>query len=72
MTTRMHHPEHGWTHAYGDDEVAAHEANGWVVEKLTIPGERAVPVVPVTAAETAYWIGNAPAKRKPGRPPKAK
>jgi hypothetical protein len=42
MTTRMHHPEHGWTHAYGDAEVAAHEANGWVVEKLTIPGERAV------------------------------
>jgi hypothetical protein len=71
MTTRMHHPEHGWTHAYGDAEVAAHEANGWVVEKLTIPGERAVPVVPVTAAEAAYWI-NPPQKKKPGPKPKAK
>ena len=60
MTTRMHHPEHGWTHAYGDAEVAAHEANGWVVEKLTIPGERAVP------------LPTEQPKRKPGRPAKAK
>jgi hypothetical protein len=64
MTTRMFHPEHGWTHAYGDAEVAAHEARGWQVEKLTIPGERAAPLELPVLSE--------PPKRKPGRPPKAK
>jgi hypothetical protein len=57
MTTRMHHPEHGWTHAYTPEEIEAMQKHGWEVEKLTIPGERAVPEQP---------------KRKPGRPPKAK
>jgi hypothetical protein len=77
MTTRMHHPEHGWTHAYGDAEVAAHEANGWVVEKLTIPGERAVIGNFASASAVGRPVPDvvqfyAEPKRKPGRPRKAK
>jgi hypothetical protein len=33
MATRMQHPEHGWTHAYDEGEVARLEKLGWSVEK---------------------------------------
>jgi hypothetical protein len=74
MTTRMFHPEHGWTHAYGDAEVAAHEARGWQVEKLTIPGERAVPLRDALIRPLSLHEGRdeMTPRRKPGRPPKAK
>lgn len=32
MTTRMMHPEHGWTHAYDASEVESLKAQGWIVE----------------------------------------
>lgn len=56
MTTRMMHPEHGWTHAYGEADIEAHKKNGWVVES-EVKQEKVDPPEPE--------------KRKPGRPKKA-
>lgn len=33
MTVRMYHPEHGWTHAYSEEERKALEKQGWQVEQ---------------------------------------
>jgi hypothetical protein len=32
MTTRMIHPEHGATHAYGQVDIEWHQKNGWAIE----------------------------------------
>lgn len=38
MATRMIHPLHGATHAYGDDDVKRHKALGWAIEApITVP-----------------------------------
>lgn len=54
MATRMFHPKHGWTHAYGAHDVEKHKANGWILE-----GEKLPETKPTE-----------PEKRKPGRPKK--
>ncbi len=77
MTTRMHHPEHGWTHAYTPEEIEAMQKHGWEVEKLTIPGERAVIGNFASASAVGRPVPDvvqfyAEPKRKPGRPRKAK
>lgn len=38
MTTRMTHPKHGATHAYGPADVERHKSLGWSVE---VPAEPA-------------------------------
>lgn len=67
MTTRMVHPTHGATHAYGAADVDRLKGLGWAVEAQAIKA----PVINGDA--------NAPSpavieeqKRKPGRPPKVK
>jgi hypothetical protein len=71
MTTRMIHPEHGAMHAYDAGEIERLQKLGWAVE---------IPVV-ATVTQSVVVTYNAPptiaekleeAKRKPGRPPKAK
>ena len=37
MTTRMYHPEHGWTHAYTAQEIEALKKQGWQVEEQKKP-----------------------------------
>lgn len=50
MTTRMHHPDHGWTHVYSEAERLRHEENGWKTECGPAPVEApAAAIVPVSA-----------------------
>lgn len=60
MTTRMAHPEHGFTHAYDASEIKRLESFGWKVEAP----EADLPVIEDTDEP------GRPAKRR-GRPPKA-
>jgi hypothetical protein len=62
MAVRMMHTEHGWTHAYGDNEVESLKANGWEVESEKVVKE--------ALAESMRL--DPPPKRKPGRPAKVK
>jgi hypothetical protein len=39
MTTRMMHPDNGWTHAYGQGEIESLKALGWVVESERVVKE---------------------------------
>ena len=66
MTIRMTHPEHGATHAYGENDAKYHEARGWVREGAAKPVED---VAPVATAEMS--VAPEPEKKKPGRKPKA-
>ncbi len=56
MTTRMKHPEHGWTHAYDQSEIDRLKAHGWEPEED--PQE-----VLKEVQEAIQTL-----KRKPGRP----
>lgn len=61
MTTRMQHPQHGFTHAYNQSEISYLETRGWTPEVKAAPVAPAAPVVVVEEA---------PQKKKPGRPHK--
>jgi hypothetical protein len=70
----MIHPLHGAMHAYGLGEIATLEKLGWAVEKppeakLATPPDTHIEVTPLPAQAI---LGAEIAKRKPGRPPKAK
>jgi hypothetical protein len=61
----MIHPEHGATHAYDTGEIERLKGLGWAVEVPADPKEQP-PVVTLSQHMAAV------AKRKPGRPAKAK
>lgn len=68
MTTRMMHPEHGWTHAYGEHEVEKLKALGWIVEgEREGDGDEHIALLK-TPLEATFPI----LQRKPGRPAKVK
>lgn len=82
---RMIHPEHGMDHAYSEVEVKAFQAKGWAMEgglqeevNNIIHAEPQVPSEPIEGAAKFGSIdmdehnARQEAKRKPGRPPKAK
>lgn len=74
MTTRMIHPEHGATHAYGAGEVERLESLGWAVEgepciaKFESVTSNAYPAPDVVQ----FYADPGQPKRKPGRPAKSK
>ena len=88
MTTRMISPDGGATHAYGEGDIARLEKLGWKVEvPVTAPvvngdadhpspqeviEERKEGDGHIAALKAVMTTDFPPAKRGPGRPPKAK
>jgi hypothetical protein len=74
MATRLQHPVHGFTHAYSVSESASLQSAGWkVCGEPAAVGKFEPPADAVTTpAPDAFTFAPEPAKRKPGRPPKAK
>lgn len=67
MTTRMLHPQHGATHAYGAGDVERHKGMGWYIESEGPPEKAAddhMALIKTTLA-TQFPVINGGTSREP-------